>query len=219
VNGKFIAVLPITATIVLAGCVVDPPPAPLVPVTVTQTTTKTLPPVIQAETVTVTSTPIKTIEPMNPPDGSCVEGGNDPSTWNTADDVHNFNLHDAQIVSIDHGRHNCFDQITFVIKTPSDIGYSVRYVDDEVADQASGDERPVSGGAALDVVITAFVPESFAGHHFMAGWPALREIRYLSSFEGYTQFAVGIKERTPFAAEHFRRGDHMIVTVKIAHDK
>ncbi len=195
-----------------AGVTLNPPTLEPVP-----TQTVTAPP----ETTTVTLPPVtETLRPLEPKVDPCVEGNVDPSTWDTADDVYQFDSPDAQIVDIRDGQHVCFDQITFVVESPTDVGYSVSYADGAVKGQGSGLDQPVAGGAALNVVINADVPvpDLFNGYDVSPNMPALKQVKYLSHFEGKTQFAVGVDHRTAIAAEHFRSGDNMLVVLYIAHD-
>ncbi len=185
---------------------------------ITPTETVTAPP--STVTVTKPAPPTETAHTMNPPVDPCVEGNVDPSTWNTADDVYQFDSPDAQIVDIRQGRHECFDQITFVVDSPGDVGYSVGYTDGDVAAMGSGLPVPVAGDASLNVVITADVPvpDLFVGYDVSPGMPALKQVKYVASDRYKTQFAVGTAGHTPVAAEHFRSGDKTLVVVYVAHE-
>lgn len=223
VFGIILAVVVLVAALVAGVYLSRPSDAPA-DVTLNPTTLQPIPTQTVTEppvTETVTLPPVtETLRPLEPKVDPCVEGNVDPSTWDTADDVYQFDSPDAQIVDIRQGRHECFDQITFVVESPTDVGYSVSYVDGDVASQGSGIGQPVAGGAALNVVIDADVPvpDLFNGYDVSPNMPALKQVKYLSHFEGKTQFAVGVDHRTAIAAEHFRSGDNMLVVLYIAHD-
>lgn len=197
---------------------VTQPPKHKPPVTVTETVTKPNWPTETAKTMT--PQPTVPVETTSPPVETCAEGNVDPSTWNTADDVYRFDSSGAQIFDIRSGRHECFDQVTFDVEAAGDVGFSVGYADGAVQGQGSGLDQPVAGGAALNVIIDADVPvpDLFVGYDFAADWPALKEVKYLSSFEGKTQFAVGTASKTPFAVELVPNGDTNRVVLYIAHE-
>jgi hypothetical protein len=109
------------------------------------------------------------------------------------------------------GRHACFDRM--VIDLPgagSDVGYSVRYVD-QLHQDGSGRHVPVAGGAVLEVrvVAPAYDPETGAATYpgrvarplpgvDLTGYRTFRDTRFAGSFEGETQIGLGVRARLPF---------------------
>ncbi|MGA5900409.1 AMIN-like domain-containing (lipo)protein [Streptomyces venetus] len=109
------------------------------------------------------------------------------------------------------GRHDCFDRM--VIDLPgagSDVGYSVRYVD-QLHQDGSGRHIPVAGGAVLEVRVAApaYDPETGAATYparagrplpgvDLAGYRTFRDTRFAGSFEGETQIGLGVRARLPF---------------------
>lgn len=93
------------------------------------------------------------------------------------------------------GRHTCFDRLVIDMSGEAP-GYSVRYVT-AVRQEGSGQAVPVAGGARLAVVAekgATFVP----GMPSVNGFDTFRQVRWAGSFEGQTQFALGVRARLPF---------------------
>ncbi|MGW0585621.1 AMIN-like domain-containing (lipo)protein, partial [Streptomyces sp. NPDC002920] len=123
------------------------------------------------------------------------------------------------------GRHDCYDR--FVVDVPGatagELGYSVGYVSELVAD-ASGKTIPVNGGAILDIRVhapaynpntgTRTYPGVFAqplpGVN-LTGYQTFRDTRYAVSFEGQTQFGLGVRARLPFRV--LQLDGHLVVDV------
>ena len=109
------------------------------------------------------------------------------------------------------GRHTCFDRM--VIDLPgagSDVGYSVRYVD-QLHQDGSGHHVPVAGGAVLEVRVAApaYDPATGAATYpgrvarplpgvDLTGYRTFRDTRFAGSFEGETQIGLGVRARLPF---------------------
>ncbi|MET9686285.1 AMIN-like domain-containing (lipo)protein [Streptomyces coeruleorubidus] len=117
----------------------------------------------------------------------------------------------APVKDIRTGRHACFDRM--VIDVPgagSDVGYSVRYVD-QLHQDGSGRHIPVAGGAVLEVRVAApaYDPETGAATYpgrvarplpgvDLTGYRTFRDTRFAGSFEGETQIGLGVRARLPF---------------------
>ncbi|WP_416968072.1 hypothetical protein [Streptomyces sp. 4F14] len=110
------------------------------------------------------------------------------------------------ITNVRIGTHDCYDR--FVVDVPgataSQLGYTVRYVDTLIHDP-SGDPVPVTGGAILEVVVHAptYDPETGTPTYpgpapKPVGYPTFRDAVYAGSFEGQSQFGLGIRARLPF---------------------
>ncbi|MEO7000010.1 MAG: hypothetical protein ABI112_18185 [Terracoccus sp.] len=96
------------------------------------------------------------------------------------------------------GRHPCYDRVVFdVAKGHGTLGYSVRYVNQVTG--PSGLPVALTGGAKLQVTLNApstLAPSTTA----YAGWPAFRQLKFVDSFEGYTDYGLGVRARLPMRA-------------------
>lgn len=100
------------------------------------------------------------------------------------------------------GQHSCYDRLVLdVAKGSGTLGYNVRYVS-TVTNPASGQPVAVSGGAKLQITVnapaTAVVPPG--GSMGFTGWRTFRQATWVSSFEGYTDFGLGVRARLPMRA-------------------
>lgn len=163
---------------------------------------------------------------------SCEEKQN----WSTEDTQADPTSTDAFYL-VRAGKHDCYDRVVLDINGPAEVGYLVGYVPTVTAD-GSGEEIPVDGDAALQVIVRA--PEqgldsgghqpgrkpAKTGDYFytadqLADWSSLRAVRFAGSFEGQTTLAVGVRDKLPFhvstqldAKDKVR---HLIID--IAHDQ
>lgn len=116
------------------------------------------------------------------------------------------------------GQHTCFDRLVFDIGDGSGrVGYDVRYVD-KVTNPASGVTVPVSGGARLQITIHAPATKQYpaSGSTTFSGWNSFRQVRWVSSFEGYTDVGLGVRARLPmrvFTLPHAGGGQRVVVDV------
>jgi hypothetical protein len=102
----------------------------------------------------------------------------------------------------------------FDINGPAPVSYVGKYVPQVLSDPA-GKRVPVAGGAVLQIVVRAPIwGTDTQGHQSwrkppaagddlvtpaqVAGWGALREVKFVGSFEGQSTFAVGVRTRLPF---------------------
>jgi hypothetical protein len=108
------------------------------------------------------------------------------------------------------GRHECYERWVFEMTGSGEPpGWSVGYRDPLFADPA-GFAVDLAGEASLEVVVRVWTvtdypgrpPEwpPFAGPTTLVtdGFAALREVRYISAFEGSTQFGIGVDQQRPF---------------------
>ena len=98
-----------------------------------------------------------------------------------------------------YGQHACYDRLVFdVAKGSGRLGYHVRYVT-SVTSPGSGLPVTVAGGARLQVTInapaTARIPAS--GSVTFTGWRTFRQLKWVGSFEGYTDVGLGVRARLP----------------------
>ncbi|SER99327.1 hypothetical protein SAMN04487983_102714 [Streptomyces sp. yr375] len=129
------------------------------------------------------------------------------------------------LTNVRTGRHDCYDR--FVIDVPGagsgELGFSVGYVD-ELYQDGSGRPIPVGGGAILEVRVNApsYDPETGTSTYpgrvaqplpgvNLTGYRTFQDTRYAGSFEGVTQFGLGVRARLPFQVQ--RLADHLVVDV------
>ena len=105
------------------------------------------------------------------------------------------------------GQHGCFERMVIDLGRGSgNTGYDVRYVSKAVVDP-SGQVLRLRGGAVLQVIAkapaytTSGVPTYRPANRMevanVAGWYNFKQIAYGSSFEGQTQFFIGLRGRLP----------------------
>jgi hypothetical protein len=98
-----------------------------------------------------------------------------------------------------YGQHTCYDRLVFdIAKGSGRLGYHVRYVS-SVTSPGSGLPVAVAGGAKLQVTINApatmRIPSS--GSVTFTGWRTFRQLKWVGSFEGYTDVGLGVRARLP----------------------
>jgi hypothetical protein len=119
----------------------------------------------------------------------------------------------APITGARVGRHDCWDRLVIDLGGASAPGYNVRYVD-AFRNQDTGAVVPVSGGAVLMITAHAStccdalghntVPWTFGTHivtpsqFTSGGYRTFRDLVYGGSYEGSTDFALGVRARLPF---------------------
>jgi len=180
-----------------------PPPVPPTSEVATQgpTTESEAPPT----TPPTTETPDPTTATESPPP-QCPE----VQKWNTLPDVtdhHNMAPIEIEVESVDGDEKltNRCQPLRFHLSGATDVGFSVRYVD-VVYTEGKGDRLPLVGNADLEVVIYARAETlGDSGKYFYVSgdFPVaspVTEIRFGGSFEGQSTYAVGVKEKKPFAA-------------------
>ena len=153
------------------------------------------------------------------------------AAWNTAPDDGGFALSPAELTDVRVGRHACYDRVVFDVDGSDPVGFTASYVPVVQAD-GSGQEVPVEGDAALQVVIRApylgtHDPEAWddmprAGDDLVAasqlsGWNALRGVVFAGTFEGQSTLAVGIQEKRAFRVWTLDSPDRQRVILDIAH--
>ncbi|WP_258804924.1 AMIN-like domain-containing (lipo)protein [Pseudarthrobacter sp. NS4] len=112
----------------------------------------------------------------------------------------------ASITNVRTGQHYCFDRMVVDLNGPA-AGYTVRYVPQVVQD-GSGFTVPVRGNARLQVTVKApsydgngnatYNPANKAELSNVSGYQTFRQVVYAGSFEGQTNFGVGVRARLPF---------------------
>ncbi|MFG2577097.1 hypothetical protein [Streptomyces sp. NPDC048481] len=131
----------------------------------------------------------------------------------------------TSVTNVRTGRHDCYDR--FVVDVPGAsadrLGFSVGYVD-QLYQDGSGRPIPVGGGAILEIRVDAPAYDVQTGASTypgrvaqplpgvdLAGYRTFRDTRYGGSFEGVTQFGLGVRARLPFRV--LRQADHLVVDV------
>jgi hypothetical protein len=119
------------------------------------------------------------------------------------------------------GRHDCYDRFVVDLAGPA-AGYNVHYVR-RLHQLASGQVIRVPGGARLEIIVRASavnlhgrptypgtVGQPLPGVN-LTGYDTFRSTRYGGTFEGLTQFGLGVRARLPFRVLRF--GNHVVVDV------
>lgn len=122
------------------------------------------------------------------------------------------------VTGIRSGQHTCYDRIVFDVATGSGrLGYDVRYVN-AVTSPTTGLPVPVAGGARLQVTVNApatmRVPSS--GRVDYPGYRTLRQLKWVTSFEGETDFGLGVRARLPmrvFTLDSPGGGQRLVIDV------
>ncbi|CAM5264850.1 AMIN-like domain-containing (lipo)protein [Streptomyces aurantiogriseus] len=147
-----------------------------------------------------------------------------PTGWGSLDKTY-LSGTSAPVENVRTGRHDCYDR--FVVDVPGaaadELGFSVGYVD-QLYQDGSGRPIPVGGGAILEVRVNApaYDPETgtptYPGRVAqplpgvnLTGYRTFRDTRFAGSFEGVTQFGLGVRARLPFRV--LRLADHVVVDV------
>lgn len=153
------------------------------------------------------------------------------AAWNTAPDDGGFALSPAELTDVRVGRHACYDRVVFDVDGSDPVGFTASYVPVVHAD-GSGQEVPVEGAAALQVVIRApylgthdpqawddmpRVGDDLVAASQLSGWNALRDVVFAGTFEGQSTLAVGIQDKRAFRVWSLESADRQRVILDIAH--
>ncbi|WP_344065624.1 AMIN-like domain-containing (lipo)protein [Nostocoides vanveenii] len=124
------------------------------------------------------------------------------------------------------GKHTCFDRLVVDVRG-SAPGYRVEYVDQIIQD-GSGTIVPVRGGAKIKITVNApsydgngqivYQPANPKEAVNVTGYAALRQVRWLGSFEGTSEFGVGVRARTPFRVTKLTDAGTSRLIIDIAHN-
>lgn len=135
-------------------------------------------------------------------------------------------LSQAPVIGARAGRHTCYDR--FVVDVDGPVGgFYVRYVW-HVTHPASGAIVPVRGGARIQVTVhdpaydesghATYRPANPSEAVNVAGFSTFRQVRWLGSFEGYSDFGLGVRARLPFRVFALDGpGDHSRLVIDVAH--
>jgi len=129
-------------------------------------------------------------------------------TWGSLAKAHSAG--DAEMVNdVRSGRHACFDRLVIDVggEDVSFDSYDVRYVP-LVHEDGSGRAVPVRGAADLQIIVEAPAYDQFGNATFVpanrrevvsvSGYSTFRQVAWAGSFEGRTDFGLGVRARLPF---------------------
>ncbi|WP_256794738.1 hypothetical protein [Terrabacter sp. Ter38] len=108
-------------------------------------------------------------------------------------------LWSGAVTGVRAGRHACYDRLVIdLARGRGSLGYTVRYVS-AVTAPGSGLPVAVTGGARIQVTIDA---PSVLGRTTttFSGWNTFRQLKGIGSFEGYTDYGLGVQARLPMRA-------------------
>jgi hypothetical protein len=131
---------------------------------------------------------------------------------------HTTSLATGTVNAVRSGRHTCFDRVVFDIgQGTGKIGYNVRYVS-QVTSPGSGLPVSVAGGARIQITVNApaMTKVPSGGVVTWTGWQTLRQLKWVASFEGYTDFGLGVRARLPmraFTLTNVDGGQRLVVDV------
>ncbi len=114
------------------------------------------------------------------------------------------------VLGVRVGQHGCFERMVIDLGRGSgNTGYDVRYVSSAVVDP-SGQVLRLRGGAILQVIakapayttsgVATYRPANRMEVANVSGWYNFKQIAYGASFEGQTQFFIGLRGRLPMQA-------------------
>ncbi|MCU1496624.1 MAG: hypothetical protein JWM47_577 [Acidimicrobiales bacterium] len=133
----------------------------------------------------------------------------------------------APVVAARAGRHACFDRFVIELAGNPAPGWNVRYVANATED-GSGNIVPLRGGAKIQVTVKApaynsdgqatYKPANRREAVSVAGFRTFRQVAYLGSFEGTSDFGLGVRARLPFRTLVMPGpGGHSRLVVDVAH--
>jgi hypothetical protein len=152
-------------------------------------------------------------------------------SWTTAPDDGGLTYTPAPLSQVRAGRHACYDRVVFDVEGADPVGFFASYVPVVRAD-GSGEEVPVAGTAALEVVVRAAylgsddpttwqemprTGDDLMATSELAQWNALRGVAFAGSFEGQTTFAVGVQGKRAFRVWTLASANGQRVILDIAH--
>ncbi len=127
----------------------------------------------------------------------------------------------SEVRDIRTGRHDCYDRFVVDLDGPAS-GYRVRYVT-QFRQDPSDQVIPLPGGAKIEIIVRApgidgggqptypgVVGQPLPGVS-VAGYQTFRSTRYGGTFEGTTQFGLGVRARLPFRV--MKLGNRVIIDV------
>ncbi len=98
------------------------------------------------------------------------------------------------------GQHSCYDRVVFDVgRGAGSLGYSVSLRLDRHEPGQRPPGRRQRAGPSLQVTVNApsMLPASTTNY---PGWRTFRQLRSVGSFEGYTDYGLGVRARLPMRA-------------------
>lgn len=130
------------------------------------------------------------------------------------------------VTGVRSGRHACFDRLVVDLRGRAP-GYTVRYVS-TFTGQASGLPIALRGGAKLAVTVNSpaqnpvtgaptYTPPNRTEVVNVTGYTTFRQVRWDSSFEGYTSMGLGVRARLPFRVFTIQDATTSRLVIDVAH--
>ncbi|WP_435868725.1 AMIN-like domain-containing (lipo)protein [Arthrobacter burdickii] len=126
-------------------------------------------------------------------------------TWGSLAKAAYTPTYSGSITNVRSGQHPCFDRLVIDVNGRVS-GYTVRYVDN-YNPYGSPHSIPLRGGARLSVTVNApaynyagsatYMPANSRELVNVAGYSTFRQVVKAGSFEGYTDFGIGVRGRLP----------------------
>jgi hypothetical protein len=126
------------------------------------------------------------------------------------------------VVDADAGRHTCYDRFVVRLSPGSAPGYLVRYVP-AVTDPGRGAVIPLRGTAFLQVSAQApsYYPDGRPSVPWrlgdqivnVGGFRTFRQVKFAGSFEGYSDFGIGVRARLPFRVLRLSSPPRLVIDV------
>jgi hypothetical protein len=145
-------------------------------------------------------------------------------TWGSLDKSR-ATLVQGPVTNVRSGRHTCFDRLVIDLKGKVP-GYTVKYVN-TFTGQASGLPIALRGGAKIAVTVNApaytatgsasYTPANRSEVVNVAGYDTFRQVRWDSSFEGYTSLGLGVRARLPFRVFTLQDATTSRLVIDVAH--
>lgn len=137
-----------------------------------------------------------------------------------------MNMSSAPIVNVRSGRHDCFDRLVVDISGRV-AGYHAEYVS-TVHRPGSGHPVPLRGGAYIQLSVLAPAYDHHGNRTYrpandnelvnVSGYQTFRQVALAGSYEGQTEFGVGVRARLPFRVFTLDGpGTHSRVVIDVAH--
>lgn len=125
------------------------------------------------------------------------------------------------------GQHTCYDRFVVDISNAPAAGWHVEYVD-QATRPGTGHGVALRGGATIQASVRApahdanFTPTYSPANEMDAvdvnGFRTLRQVAFLDTFEGQTEFGIGVRARLPFRVFTLSGpAEHTRLVIDIAH--
>lgn len=139
-------------------------------------------------------------------------------TWGSGDKTA-AGMGTGQVQAVRVGSHDCYDRVVIEVAGLAG-GYRAGYVD-QVRAEGSGNVVSTPGGAKVQLTVNhpwTGGPVLGARVVSVTGYPTLRSVVYAGSFEGYTEFGVGVRARLPMRVVTLAGpGSHSRFVIDFAH--